>query len=188
MPRNILAICIDFGDTLIDEGTEVKDETGTTLRAELIPGAAELIHELIKRSYKIALVADGKTGTYYNVLTYHGLYKLFDVKAISEEVGVEKPDGRIFVHALYQLGIAPENYHRTIMLGNHLARDIKGANLLGMISVWLDWAPRREKVPADPSEVPLYTIKQPLELLEILDRLEAKPGDHLVSTADRISE
>ena len=35
----ILAVCFDFGDTLIDEATEVKDDTLTTLRAELIPGA-----------------------------------------------------------------------------------------------------------------------------------------------------
>lgn len=173
MAAKILAICFDFGDTLADEATEIKDETATTLRAELIPGAADLIRELKRRSYKIALVADGKAGTYSNVLTHHGLYKLFDAKAISEEVGVEKPDPRMFVYALEQLGIKPHDYHRTIMVGNHLSRDIKGANQLGMISIWLDWAPRREKVPADATEIPRYTIKKPLELLEILDILEA---------------
>ena len=39
MSRHVLAICFDFGDTLVDEASEVKDETFTTLRAELIPGA-----------------------------------------------------------------------------------------------------------------------------------------------------
>ena len=58
------------------------------------------------------------------------------------------------------------------MVGNNLERDIAGANALGLISVWLDWAPRRSKTPADALEVPDYTIKSPLELLGVLDRLE----------------
>ncbi len=171
-PHHILAVCFDFGDTLADEATEVKDETNTTLTADLIPGAAELIHTLKGRGYRLALVADGRPGTYLNVLSHHGLYTLFDAFAISELVGVEKPDPRLFRHALDALEIKPQEYGRTIMVGNYLERDIKGANQLGMISVWLDWAPRRPKVAADPSEEPDYTIKQPLDLLPILEQLE----------------
>ena len=58
------------------------------------------------------------------------------------------------------------------MVGNHLARDIKGANQLGLVSVWLDWSPRRPKVPADPSERPCYTIKNPSDLLDLVASLE----------------
>lgn len=165
------AIFFDFGDTLADEATEVKDETQTTLRAELIPGAGQLLRELKRRGVPLALVADGRPGTYYNVLTQHKVYDLFDAFAISELVGVEKPDPRIFEHALQQLGIGPEAYSQVMMVGNHLGRDIKGANSLGLISVWLDWAPRRAKVPADELEVPRYTIRQPLQLLELVNRL-----------------
>ena len=60
-------------------------------RADLIPGASELIHALKRRGYTLALVADGYPGTYRNVLTQHALYDCFDVFAISEEVGVNKP-------------------------------------------------------------------------------------------------
>ncbi|GAB4536171.1 MAG: hypothetical protein Kow0063_21300 [Anaerolineae bacterium] len=172
MSRYLLAICFDFGDTLVDEATEVKDETATTLRARLIPGAGEVVHHLKRQGYKLALVADGRAGTYYNVLSQHGLYNLFDAFAISEQVGVEKPDARMFIHALEQLGIARQDYGRTVMVGNYLERDIKGANQVGMISVWLDWAPRRPKVPAGPLEVPCYTIKTPLELLPLIEDLE----------------
>jgi FMN phosphatase YigB (HAD superfamily) len=58
------------------------------------------------------------------------------------------------------------------MVGNNLSRDIKGANDLGLISVWLDWSPRRSKIPADSSEIPQYTIKQPLDLLATLVQIE----------------
>lgn len=174
MTRYIQAICFDFGDTLADEATEVKDETQTTLRAELIPGAGKVVRELKQCGYKLALVADGRLGTYSNVLTQHGLYDLFDAFAISDEVGVEKPDRRMFVHALGRLGIIEADYGRVVMVGNNLARDIKGANQLGLISVWLDWAPRRRKVPADELEVPQYTIEEPLELLSVIESLEQK--------------
>jgi FMN phosphatase YigB (HAD superfamily) len=172
MSNYLLSICFDFGDTLVDEASEVKDETSTTLRAELIPGSDQLLRELKRRDYKLALVADGPPGTYINVLNQHNLYDLFDAFAISEELGVQKPHPRMFVHALDQLRIARQDYGRTLMVGNHLERDIKGANEVGMISVWLDWAPRRSKVPADASEVPQYTIKMPLDLLALIDRLD----------------
>jgi HAD superfamily hydrolase (TIGR01549 family) len=172
MPHQILAICLDSGDTLVDEGTEIKDETGTTLEAELIPGAAKLVHELKRRGYQIALVADGPAGTFRNVFTQHNLYHLFDAFAISGEVGVTKPDAKMFITALNGLGIRREDYGSVVMVGNNLERDIKGANRLGIISVWLDWAPRRSKIPADESEVPKYTIKTPLELLSVIESLE----------------
>ena len=60
------------------------------------------------------------------------------------------------------------------MVGNFLERDVKGANALGMISVWIDWSPRRPKEPAEKLEEPDFTIKEPLELLPIIDQLEGK--------------
>jgi len=169
--RAILAICFDCGDTLVDEATEVKDARGATLRADLIPGAADVVRELKRRGYPLALVADGPTATFANVLTQYNLYDCFDAFAISEEVGVEKPDPRMFVHALEQLGIHRKDYGRVMMVGNNLTRDVKGANALGLISVWLDWAPRRAKIPADASEVPQYTIRTPTALLDLLPSL-----------------
>ena len=168
------AICFDFGDTLADEATEEKDTAGVTQRADLIPGAAELMYTLKRRGYALALVADGYPGTYSNVLTQHGLYDCFDVFAISEELGVCKPDARMFTHALDQLGVPLDAYGSTMMVGNHLERDIKGANALGMISVWLDWAPRRSKVPADESERPAFTIRMPLDLLGVIAQIEQR--------------
>ncbi len=171
-PRPVLAICFDFGDTLCDEATEVKDAENTTLRGDLIPGAGELLHELRRRGYTLALVADGRPGTYANVLAQHGVLELFDIMTISEQLGCEKPDPRMFTATLERLGIGRADYGRTLMVGNNLERDIAGANLVGMTTVRIDWAPRRPKVPANANEVPDYTIRLPQELLPILDRLE----------------
>jgi HAD superfamily hydrolase (TIGR01549 family) len=174
-PR-IIAVLLDSGDTIVDEATEIKDWRGATQRAELIPGAAEMVRALAGRGYRIGLVADGFTDTFRNVLTQHGLIGFFSTMAISEEVGVSKPDPLIFRTALDAMGVSKSDYGRVVMVGNHLGRDIKGANDLGLVSVWLSWSPRRSKVPANANEVPAYTIDTPLELLDLMDRLEASPG------------
>lgn len=174
MPPHILAVCFDFGDTLVDEASEVKDADLASLSGDLIPGTAETLHELRRRGYRLALVADGRPGTYRNVLTQHGLYELFDAFAISESLGTLKPDLRMFVYALEQLRIAERDYSRTVMVGNRLDRDVKGANAVGMISVWMNWSPRHSKVPADQTEEPRFTIREPRQLLEILESLEAR--------------
>jgi putative hydrolase of the HAD superfamily len=88
-------------------------------------------------------------------------------------VGVEKPHPAMFEAALAQLGIDRADYGRVVMVGNYLARDIAGANALGLISVWLDWGPRRPKFPATPLEVPDYIIRLPLALLATLGEIEA---------------
>ncbi|QPC84258.1 HAD family hydrolase [Phototrophicus methaneseepsis] len=172
MNRKILAVCLDCGDTLVDEATEVKTPEGVSLRAELIPGAADLVKALKARGYPLALVADGPCDTFTNNLGPYDLYNLFDAYAISETVGVSKPDARMFRCALEQLGIEEGDYGRVVMVGNVLERDVKGANELGLISVWLNWSPRRNKIPVDANEVPQYTLHNPLELLDLLDELE----------------
>ena len=62
---------------------------------------------------------------------------------------------------------------QVVMVGNNLRRDIAGAKALGLTTVWIDWAPRRRKVPRTPDEHPDHTIAEPLELLAVLERLEA---------------
>jgi len=146
-----------------------------TLRADLIPGAADVVRALKRQNYRLALVADGPVATFTNILTHYDLYGCFDAFAISEEVGIEKPHPQMFTHALDRLDIHQKDYRRVVMVGNNLARDVKGANALGLISVWLDWAPRRSKIPADATEIPQYTIKTPQELLPLIQRLNDLP-------------
>ena len=169
----IRAVCFDSGDTLVDEAREVTKE-GVVAAAELIDGAAETVRQVKALGYPLALVADGAVASFKNVLGQHGLFELFDAVAISETLGVEKPDPKMFQHALEQLGIQKNDYKNVLMVGNYLARDIAGANALGLTSVWLDWSPRRPKVPQSELEVPDYIIHKPLELLEVIAEIEGK--------------
>lgn len=166
-------ILFDCGDTLVDEGSEVRDERDVVVRASLIPGARKTVAQLVRNGFTVALVADGKRESFERILRQHRMWSWFEVAAISEDLGVSKPDERMFRYALDSLGVDPDEYDSVVMVGNNLPVDIKGANRLGIISVWIDWAPRRAKVPADEEERPDFTIKKPLELLRVVERLES---------------
>jgi putative hydrolase of the HAD superfamily len=172
----IKAIFFDLGDTIMVEASEVKDGAGTTLAADLIPGIEPVLRELKARGLRLGLVADTRQGTYQNVLRQHGLYDLFDVFAISDELGVEKPDPRIFSAALDALEIQPGDYDKVLMVGNNLRRDVRGANALGLVSVWFHWNERYPTQPADAMEKPAFIVHSAEELLQCIELVERGQG------------
>mgnify|MGYP001154663414 CR=1 FL=1 len=108
-----------------------------------------------------------------NLLTHHGLWEHFDAHIISGDVGATKPDARMFDAALAAAGLTRADAWRVVMVGNNLARDICGANALGITSIFMAWSTLRGHVPADASEVPDYRIDAPSELPGLIDQLEA---------------
>ena len=170
--RHLAALLFDLGDTLMIEESEVKDAEGTTLRADLVPGMGQALRRFKARGYPLALVADSRPHTPPNVLRQHGLIDLFAYLAISEVVGVIKPHPRIFPATLDALGISGPDYHRVVMVGNNLERDIVGANRLGLISVYFHWNDRRRNQPLNEEEVPDYTVSSTAELISLIHQLE----------------
>lgn len=172
--HQVVALLFDLGDTLMVEESELKDGEGTTLRADLIPGMAEALHWLKDRGYGLALVADSRPNTPANVLRQHGLYHLFDCLAISEVVGGEKPDSRIFRVALEALDVSESNYDRVAMVGNNLERDVVGANRLGLISILFHWNERRRSQPLTAEEEPRYRVSSAQELISLVASLNGE--------------
>ncbi len=162
------AVFLDSGDTLIDEGSEVKFND-LVLDAQLIPGTEELMRGLKERGVLVALVADGLVDSFDRVHGRLGLTKYFHARSISEAVGGEKPLRTMFDTAAEMLGLRPEDYGDVIMVGNNLSRDIAGANALGLRTAFIPWAPRRRKTPENALEQPDYIIETPDQLLAVLD-------------------
>tara|TARA_A100001391_G_scaffold130922_1_gene90185 strand:- start:29522 stop:30823 length:1302 start_codon:yes stop_codon:yes gene_type:complete len=172
----IKAVLLDSGDTLVDEASEIRDSDGHVIEADLIPGAMEMVEALAREGYRIVLVADGSVKSFTNILGGHGVSAYFEAEIISEAQGCEKPAAKMFLAALAALGIDPTDAAETVMVGNHLGRDVKGANELGIISIWQNWSPRRHKTPFDASEFPAYTIFAPGELPTLLAEIECAMG------------
>lgn len=170
-----LIIFTDIGDTIIDEGTEVRNMPGgVVLRAGCIPGAKETMLSLHESGYTIAMVADGLAESFHNTMTQNGLDHIFSAKAISEAIGAEKPDARMFQCAMDALGLSDADKCRIIMVGNNVERDVAGANRFGLISVHLKWSDRHPNEPRCAEETPRYVIHSPKELIPLVEKLEAQ--------------
>lgn len=165
------AVLFDLGDVIMREETEVKVD-GVTQRANPYSGMADLLRGLRARAVPLGLVADTRDGTYRNVLGMHGLMGLFDAFAISDHLGVEKPDRRLFEHALNELGIAESDRGAVAMVGNNLARDIRGANALGLIGIWMAWNQRYPCACVGDLETPQYQVSTAADLEGLLAALD----------------
>jgi putative hydrolase of the HAD superfamily len=64
-----------------------------------------------------------------------GLDGYFDPIIISSHHGFRKPDSRLFKKALERMELEP---HEVIGIGNDMFRDIYGAKLLGIRSIFID--------------------------------------------------
>lgn len=166
------AVFLDSGDTLVNEATEKFDAEGYVVEAQLIPGALDMVRALAEEGYRIALVADGRVRSFATVLGGHGIAPHFHAQVISEAEGCEKPDQRMFQKAMASLGLGADDAEAIVMVGNHLERDIGGANQLGIISIWQKWSTKRTHIPAGSIEVPNYTIRSPGELPQLLANIE----------------
>ncbi|WP_449394864.1 HAD family hydrolase [Devosia riboflavina] len=166
------AVFLDSGDTLVNEDTEVFDDEGYVIEAGLIPGALEMVNALTREGYRLALVADGQVRSFATILGGHGIEPHFEAQVISEAEGCSKPDARMFQKAISSLGLSQNDAKDIVMVGNHLERDIGGANQLGIISIWQSWSKKRTHIPEFDHEIPRYTIRTPGELPALLEEIE----------------
>jgi FMN phosphatase YigB (HAD superfamily) len=171
MSEKKLILFLDSGDTIIDESTEVRDESGIVIRANVIPGADQMLKSLYESGYTLVLVADGEAQSFKNMFIQLGIYDYFTAMIYSENIKALKPSARMFKAAAGAIELPEAEFGRVAMVGNNLSRDVKGANALGITSVFLSWTPRYPHDPADESERPDYTIAEPLALLELAERL-----------------
>lgn len=110
---------------------------------KLWPGALELLVSLRARGLKLGLVTNGFAETHREKLAILELEEAFDEIFIADEVGMVKPDPRLFRLACERLGATPET---SAMVGDRYDRDIRGAHEVGLYTVWLNV--RSETVPA----------------------------------------
>ena len=170
-----LIIFTDIGDTIIDEGTEVRRvPCGVVYHAKCIPGAKETWLELHRRGYTIVMVADGLVESFHNTMKENGLYHIFSAETISETLRTEKPDAKMFQTAMDSLNLTEEDKSRVIMVGNNVKRDVAGANRFGIRSVLLTWSPRYQYEAETPEEAPTFRIHTPEELLPLAEKLNSE--------------
>ena len=109
---------------------------GQGAELHLVDGVADVLAALSERGIRLGIICDvGFTPSPALLanLERHGLVRYFDHWSFSDEVGVYKPDPRIFSHALDGLG-RPDPA-RCIHVGDRKRTDVAGARAAGMRAV-----------------------------------------------------
>jgi putative hydrolase of the HAD superfamily len=163
----------DYGDLLrelgvadVDRFVTVEHEAWRPAYA-LLGSAHALLDALRGRGLKTGLVANSWPDTAHVLLgdvQAYGLADLLDVIVFSEAVGVMKPQPGIFLHALAQLGVEPEN---ALYVGDRLATDVRGAAQVGMTTVQALWF-RADDTPGIEPDFLAFT---PMDVLNLVRRL-----------------
>jgi HAD superfamily hydrolase (TIGR01549 family) len=127
---------------------------------EVQPGAREVLEALAGRA-RLALVTNGYSDAQRGRLEAAGLGSYFPVVLVSEEVGCEKPDPRIFALALSRLGVGPE---AALHVGDSIEHDYRGARAAGIDFCHYDPAGLRPVLDPEPA----MRIARLAELIEKL--------------------
>jgi len=101
---------------------------------ELFPEVASVVEQLRERGLALGIVSNWQKGLSHFCAEL-GLLGYFDVVVCSAELGIEKPDPRIFEAALGRLGLQPQE---VLHVGDTIAEDVEGARRAGLDYVWLD--------------------------------------------------
>jgi HAD superfamily hydrolase (TIGR01549 family) len=109
----------------------------SNLWSKAADGAAETLAELASRRYRIAVVSNAD-GRVRGLLEAAGLSALLEFVIDSAEVGVEKPDPRIFHAATARMDLAPET---CAYVGDIYEIDVVGAAGAGLSPILIGDAP-----------------------------------------------
>ena len=124
-------------------------------RTILIPNAIELLSEL-QPNYKLHIITNGFQEVQHVKINQSGMAKFFTIVVTSEMAGAKKPNPLIFNYALEKAGANLEN---SVMIGDDLNTDIKGAVNAGMKSIYFNPNKRTNNSIAWKEVVTLMEIK-----------------------------
>lgn len=100
----------------------------------LFPDTLEVLSGLRNRGYLLGLLSNWDV-TLKEFCHELGLSEYVDMILASDEVGIRKPDPRIFTIACERLGLPPAS---CLYVGDSLAKDVTGGNQAQLKTVWLN--------------------------------------------------
>ena len=105
---------------------------------------SEKVLAYLQQKYTLHIISNGFKETTLTKMRLSNLNPYFENVIISEDVGVNKPDKRVFEYALNKAGALKDE---SIMIGDSLEADIRGAQDFGMRAIFFN--PLNRDKPAD---------------------------------------
>lgn len=98
---------------------------------EMIEGVKEMLEKVTQKSL-VGVISNGFTQTQYLKLSSSGLGKYVTRTIVSEEIGINKPDKRLFDYAVEETGAT----RPLLMVGDNAETDVYGALKAGWHAIW----------------------------------------------------
>lgn len=127
------------------------------------PGVLHTLIELIKMGLKLAVVSDAPSKEAWLRLCYINFHHYFDAVITYDETRERKPSAVPFQMALQKLNLKPED---CLMIGDWAERDIVGAKLVGMKTVFARYGDTFNTINPESD----YDIKSITELIDIVKK------------------
>jgi HAD superfamily hydrolase (TIGR01662 family) len=137
---------------------------------KLVDHAPAVLENLRSKVYRLGVITNaGDEDDVRTLIDNARLRPYFDLIVSSAGMGIRKPNPRIFLQVLSQLGVEPE---RAVMVGDTLGADILGAHNAGMFAIWVTrWANKAANRDHLDTIQPDAVIGSIRELPGLLDRL-----------------
>jgi putative hydrolase of the HAD superfamily len=127
-------------------------------KQKLFPYTHEILAYLQKK-YSLHIITNGFEEVQFNKIKNCSLNEYFTSIVTSEMAGYQKPRPEIFLHALELAKAGPSN---SIMIGDDVEVDIKGAMAVGMDQIHFNYHQKCNPV------LPTFQIRSLIELKDIL--------------------
>lgn len=103
----------------------------------LVAGAIELLAALRDApDLRTGILSNGFKEVQYRKMDYNGITPYLDRVVLSDDIGITKPDIRLFRHAMEVAGARDPHSH--IIIGDNPGTDIEGALNAGWGAIWFD--------------------------------------------------
>jgi HAD superfamily hydrolase (TIGR01549 family) len=123
----------------------------------------EALEQLRGAGWRIGIVTNGMADNQLAKIKRTGLAELVDASCVSDEVGIRKPDPRIFHLAAKRCGMPAGS--PGWMIGDSLTLDIAGGRAAGLRTVWIN--PSQREVPTD-QDGPDFAVASAAEAVQRL--------------------
>ncbi len=128
-----------------------------------VAGAKQVVRHLADR-FQLGVISNSLPDVQYQKLETLGLREFFDFIVLSEEIGIRKPDPRIFQTAAALCQREPKE---CLHVGDSYEADVMGAKRAGMKACWFN---QLGKPTPERAQLPEYEISRLEELLLIVEQ------------------
>lgn len=104
----------------------------------MVEGAMELLGHLRDRGMPLGILSNGFKEVQYRKIATAGIGGYFRHVVLSDDIGIQKPDSRIFDHAMGVAGYTDPS--RMLMIGDNPVADINGATGAGWQAIYFNRA------------------------------------------------